>query len=138
MAENLAYDDGSEGIYHNQNNNEYYYTWDAAKRVAKKLGWDLPSDTDWDKACEECGGIKNDEEIWYAYNNCYLKEKLNLKLNGLYNYCFNRIGSHGSFWSSSESSISSVWYRYFDTSSSVARNSYDKTYGFSVRLVKDI
>ncbi len=142
MAENLAYDDGEEGITYNPNNKEHYYTFEAAKRVAKKLGWKLPSEEDWDKACDECGGIK---DKYGDYDNCSLKKNLNIKLSGRYyndfryiryhnDFCY--IGSYGYFWSSSEASSSTAWYRYFGPSSSIARNSYTMIGGFSVRLVK--
>ena len=138
MAENLAYDDGEGGIFVNSDNGEYYYTWEAAKRIAKKLGWRLPSDEDWNKACEACGGIKDDEKVWYTYNDCSLKERLNIKLAGYYNSgSYNSVGSSGYFWSVSERSSSNAWGRYFDTSASVTRNYYNKTYGYSLRLVKD-
>ena len=52
MAENLAYDDGGSGIYYNPYNKEYYYTWEAANRIAMKFGWKLPTNEDWDRACE--------------------------------------------------------------------------------------
>lgn len=143
MAENLAYDDGEEGITYNPENNEYYYTWKAAMRVAKKLGWKLPSDEDWDRACKECNGVNINNRY---YDKCLLKNKLNIKLAGFYNNGFNFIGSHGfnfvgsreSFWSSSKYSSPYVWCRIFDNSSSVARSNRSETYGFSVRLIKDI
>jgi len=41
MAENLAYDDGKGGITVEDGN--YYYTWDAAMRIAESIkGWKLP------------------------------------------------------------------------------------------------
>ena len=135
MAENLAYDDGEGGIYINPDNKEYYYTWEAAKRVAKKLGWKLPSEEDWNKACEECGGVKDKYE---GYDKCSLNKKLDIKLAGCYINGFYDLGSYGYFWSSSENSNSLDWYRYFDISSSVIRSSYNKNGGFSVRLVKEI
>ena len=136
MAENLAYDDDGKGIFYNPKNKQYYYTWSAAKRVAKKLGWKLPSDEDWNKACKECGDIKVNE--WDDYEKCSLKEKLRIKLVG---YCYNgsyyNVGSNGYFWSVSEYSSSSAWYRYFGTSASVTRDYDLKEYGYSLRLVKD-
>ena len=135
MAENLAYDDEGEGIFYNRDNGEYYYTWDAARRIADKLGWKLPSNEDWDRACEECNGVKDKNGNY----SCYLKEKLGIKLAGYYyGFHYIDIDSSGHFWSSSKYSSSYVWYRYFDTSSSVTRYSINKTSSFSVRLVKDI
>lgn len=136
MAENLAYDDGGDGIFYNPDNKEYYYTWEAAKRVEEKLGWKLPNDEDWNKACESCGGIKIND--WCDYDKCSLNEKIRIKLDGnYYDNGFSRIGSRGYFWSSSGLSSSCAWARYFGTSSSVTRDNYNKTYGFSVRLIKD-
>ena len=138
MAENLKYDDGGKGIFYNPENKEYYYTWEAAVRVAKKLGWKLPSDKDWNKACEACGGIKDDEKVWYTYDDCSLKESLNIKLAGYcYEGSYNPVGSDGYFWSVSEYSSSFAWYRHFDTSASIARYYEYKTCGCSLRLVKD-
>lgn len=134
MAENLKYDDGEGGIFINSDNGEYYYTWEAVVRVAKKLGWRLTSDEDWNKACEACGGVKDD---YCGYSKCSLKEKLNIKLAGYYYNDFRYVGSEGDFWSS-EKSIISAWRRCFDTSSSVKKYSNPKIYGFSVRLIKEI
>lgn len=122
MAENLAYDDGGNGIYYNPKNKEYYYTWEAANRIARKLGWKLPTNKDWDKACE----------------NTQLKEKL--KLDGYYDYYtgeFICVDCYGFCWSASESSSKEAWCMYFGTVLSLNKNYYSKTYGFSVRLVKD-
>ena len=134
MAENLAYDDGEGGIFVNSDNGEYYYTWEAAKRIAKKLGWRLPSDEDWNKACEACGGIKNKQG---DYENCSLKKELNIKLAGLYfSSSFQGIGSRCYFWSVLDNSSCGAWSRLFDTSASVTRLSGIKLRGYSVRLIK--
>lgn len=126
MAKNLNLTDEELGIDHWKNpyNGEIYYTWEAANRIAKKVeGFHLPTDEEWDKACEDS----------------QLKEKLELKLAGGCNgsFCFYSVGSSGYFWSASELSSSLALYRYFDTGSSVIRNNSDKTRGYSVRLIKD-
>ena len=54
--------------------------------------------------------------------------------SGTYNY----MGSSGSFWSSSEYSISLAWRRELDYNSSTVYRSYDgKQGGFSIRCLKD-
>ena len=62
-------------------------------------------------------------------------------LPGGYRYSngnFFNIGAIGNWWSSSESSTSTAWYRYLDNSSgSVDRNDNDKQDGFSVRCLRD-
>lgn len=56
MAKNLAIDDGGEGI--TIINNNYYYTRDAAKRVADTItGWHLPTYAEWDTLIENGGGF---------------------------------------------------------------------------------
>ncbi|MBO4689880.1 MAG: hypothetical protein J5621_03300, partial [Paludibacteraceae bacterium] len=63
MQENLAIDDGGEGIYYNEKNGQYYYTWDAAMRVAKSIpGWHLPSAEEWNAAAEACGATVKDNK----------------------------------------------------------------------------
>lgn len=56
MAKNLAADDGGEGIFRFDNvsangvnfGTQYYYTYDAAERVAATIeGWHLPSSDEW-------------------------------------------------------------------------------------------
>ena len=48
MDENLAINDGGDGIYFNKKTNMYYYDWNAAKRIADSLpGWHLPSIGEW-------------------------------------------------------------------------------------------
>ena len=85
MAENLAIDDGREGIFYNPENKEYYYTWDAAKRITYKLEfWRLPSSYHWNKAAFLCDAVE--------INNMYVKDVVNKeyckinKLKNIHNY----------------------------------------------------
>jgi uncharacterized protein (TIGR02145 family) len=51
---------------------------------------------------------------------------------------FHDISNYGSWWSSSESSSNSVWYRSLSRSGpEVARYDVDKSYGFSVRCLRN-
>ena len=50
---------------------------------------------------------------------------------------FNNLGSNARFWTATESSSSYAYYRSFDTGASMDSNSYSKSLGYSVRLVKD-
>ena len=55
MAENLAIDDGGEGII--KKNGETYYTWRAANRIADSIpGWHLPSNNEWATLIDNAGG----------------------------------------------------------------------------------
>lgn len=51
---------------------------------------------------------------------------------------FANIGNYGYYWSSLESTGTTAWSRYLDYSDNDSfRNSYNKKFGFSVRLIKD-
>ena len=145
MQENLAIDDGGDGIYYNKDNNQYYYTWDAAMRIAKSLpGWHLPSAEEWNAAAEACGATVADNK-WKddPYMRDYVgTEKLYDKLRvlpvGLYDGgSFYNVGAYAYFWSATEDDSNYAYSRYFDTSGTMDPGTSSKGYGFSVRLVKD-
>lgn len=143
MAENLAIDDGDEGICHNPETNEYYYTWDAAMRVAKSIpGWRLPTALEWDEAAMACGAVEKPFEanpnVTYKVAQA-LKDKLGVKLAGYQNFgAFKFLGSRAFFWTATENSSTSAGGRSFCTDASM--HVYDNTKtnnAYSVRLVKD-
>lgn len=140
MAENLAIDDGREGIYHNNDNGEFCYTWNAAMRIAKSIpGWHLPSVGEWSEAVWACDAAENGSESTSNYYDAaqLLKDKLDVKLTGGYAYGgFYDEGSNGCFWTSSESNPQSARRLCFgkDTSNSFVRS---KSLGYSVRLIKE-
>jgi uncharacterized protein (TIGR02145 family) len=51
---------------------------------------------------------------------------------------FNDVGSYGNWWSSTESSTATAWFRtlYYGSGGS-GRDDYDKRFGFSVRCLRD-
>ena len=145
MAENLSFDDGGEGIHYNPENKQYYYTWDAAMRVAKSIpGWHLPSAEEWNAAAEACGAevVDNrwkDNPYMWDYDGT---EKLYDTLRALpvgYYYCgsFGNVGSCAYFWSATEYCSNGAYGRDFDTSGAMGQGMRNKGDGFSVRLVKD-
>ena len=145
MSENLAIDDGGEGIYYNEKNGQYYYTWDAALRVAKSIpGWHLPSAEEWNAAAEACGATVADNK-WKddPYTRDYVgTEKLYDKLGILpvgyyFDGSFSNVGSFAYFWSATEDGSVSAYRRHFDTSDAMGQYTRLKDHGFSVRLVKD-
>ena len=144
MADNLAIDDGGEGIYYNKDNNQYYYTWDAAVRVAKSIpGWHLPSAEEWNTAAEACGATVADNKWkddpymrdYEGTENLYDKLRV-LPVGGCYGGSFGFVGSCAYFWSATEDSSYRAFSRYFDTSDSMGQSTGYKDRGFSVRLVK--
>jgi uncharacterized protein (TIGR02145 family) len=51
---------------------------------------------------------------------------------------FGNVGDYGLLWSSTEFDTNDAWYRTLNYSSGVIfRNYYNKTHGFSVRLIKE-
>ena len=135
MNKNLNVDDGGEGIFYNEDNGEYYYTWEAAMRIADKIpGWHLPSRKEWDELVEATGkdAANLRAEIWegtYKYGFSAVPA-------GLWNNEFLNVDSGASFWTS-EPCGSYAWSRYIDTETRVLDYYYNQCYGFSVRLVKD-
>lgn len=61
MAENLAIDDGGEGILYNEQTGHTYYSYDAACRIVKTLpGWRLPTREDLENLYGKKGEVNND------------------------------------------------------------------------------
>lgn len=150
MSKNLVIDDGQGGIYtqtvnYGQGNVvEYYYTWEAAVRIAASIpGWHLPSYDEWDALATAVGGsgvagtkLKSSTG-WSSGNGTddfgFAAFPAGIQISG----SFYNLGSNANFWAATEYSSSSAYYRYFTTSTSM--NSYyaDKSRGYSVRLIKD-
>ena len=145
MHENLAVSDGGDGIYYNEKNGQYYYTWDAAMRVAKSIpGWHLPSAEEWNAAAEACGAevVDNrykDNPYWWDYEGTEkLYDTLRVLPVGYYNDgSFYYVGSYAYFWSATELNRFDAYSRSFDTSGAMVPSANFKGRGFSVRLVKD-
>lgn len=142
MAENLAIDDGGEGIIYNEDNGEYYYTWEAAMRISNSIpGWHLPSALEWNEAALACGATEKPFEGNPNLNDYKdaqgLKDELGVKLTGYYVGSFNFIGAYASFWASTENSSTSAYSRNFSIGTSMGSSYDSKGYGGSVRLVKD-
>ena len=145
MQENLAVSDGGEGITYNPDNGQYYYTWDAAMRIAKSIpGWHLPTAEEWNAAAAACGATVADDDY---KDNPYMRdyegtEKLYDTLRvlpvGYYRVgSFNDVGSYAYFWSATEGYSGYAYDRYFVTSAAMGQLTHRKDYGYSVRLVKD-
>lgn len=135
MNKNLNVGDGGEGIYFNKVNGEYYYTWEAAKRIADKIpGWHLPSLEEWNELVEAAGNYAANlrVESWKGTN----KYGFSTVPAGYWDTKFNNVGSNAYFWTS-EPYGSYAWSRSIDTETRVLDYYYNQCYGFSVRLVKD-
>jgi uncharacterized protein (TIGR02145 family) len=162
MSKNLAIDDGQGGIAIRDNvtangvnfGTQYYYTWDAAVRVANSItGWHLPTKDEWETLVSYAGG--NNEAVQKLRSTTGWDNNL----NGTDDYGFSAIpvgyvwegsglyyaGSQTYLWSSTEDSDNTkafctligyddVFMRWTVNTASVL----DKNQGvLSVRLIKD-
>jgi len=152
-SKNLAIDDGQGGIYtqtvnYGQGNVvEYYYTWEAAVRVAATVnGWHLPTITEWNTLANTVGGSSvggTQLKSTYGWND---------DGNGTDDYGFAvfpsgyitkngyfwEIGSKVYFWTANQSSATYATTRWFvNTNIGIYGTNEDKLDRYSVRLVKD-
>ena len=147
MAKNLDIDDGGEGIYHNQENGETYYTWEAAVRVCGKLkGWHLPSDAEWETLFTAVGGQGDAGKVlkaqtgWYSNGNGTDAYGFSA-LPASYRYNtgdFYSAGYRAYFWSATEGDSYFADYVRLDYDYDYAHlYNIFKIYGFSVRCLQD-
>lgn len=157
MAKNLAIDDGSSGIFHYDNvtangvnfGTQYYYNWDAANRIAESIdGWHLPTEAEFNTLLSYVGsdsGIKLKSSSGWNNNG-----------NGTDDYGFNALpvgmiyvadqttppelidtGESINLRSSTPfGGISIILLMSYEYSDARINQTY-KSYGFSVRLIKD-
>lgn len=161
MAENLAFKT-KEGTWAYENNESnvqkygYLYTWEAAKQACPS-GWHLPSDEEWQQMEMFLGMAKADTGLSGFRGNIGWKLKkptgwhskqkeggttgFDALPGGLYSFedsTFNDMDYNAYFWTNTSPKAEFVWERdLFDTFNEISRNRYKKTYGFSVRCVKD-
>ena len=162
MAENLNYNIGSNCWCYDNNNtncNVYgrLYTWETAKDACPD-GWHLPTDNEW-KQLEMYLGVPHANENdanWLSTNEGKKLKAANSwrnNGNGTDDYSFTALpggyrdidglfkylGSSGYWWSVTEYSIYSAWYRglYYGYNN-VNRRCDNKLHGRSVRCVKGL
>lgn len=164
MAENLDFlpDDGSISLnptgspstpaawYYNRDESTYgwegkkyglLYNWYAAKALTI-AGWHLPSTTEWDALATACGGAstcgtKLKSTTDWSSGNGTDNWGFTAFPSGFYAISFNDLGSNARFWTSIEASSSTAYRRYLYAGAELDSNSSDKSYGYSIRLVKD-
>lgn len=128
------------------------YNWYAVndKRGLAPNGWHIPSDKEWTVLTDYLGGefeaggkMKNNSSSWNNNGDGTTNESGFSGMPGGFRYeygTFNNIGDYGFWWSSSEevADINDVWCRNLgrDTNS-IRRNDGNKSYGFSVRCIRD-
>jgi uncharacterized protein (TIGR02145 family) len=127
------------------------YTWYAAidSRGVCPAGWHVPSDAEWTTLTNYLGG----ENVaggklkeagfnhWFDPNSGATNESGFTSLPGGYrdyNGTFYYIGNIGYWWSSTDYDSYNAWYRFMSCGySSVFSYNYDKSFGFSVRCLRD-
>ena len=151
-TKNLAIDDGQGGIYtqtvnYGQGNvTEYYYTWDAAVRVAASIsGWHLASNDEWTALANAIGGASTGGKKlkstygWTSGNGTndygFTVLPTGYRLNGE----FRNFGTGANFWTATSQSSTQAAGWYFGTYDSMSSSlAYNKTnYNLCVRLIKD-
>ena len=152
MCQNLKFDMGEdtpcfEGDETNCMLKGRWYRWNAAKTACPE-GYRLPSDEDW-KALEAYIGMsKSDLDQRYNRNSGtvgkFLKSGGGLGFDAEFAGVVNPIGddsyfeTHAYFWTSTEHDEKNGWARVMEkTKQGVDRQIITKTYGLSVRCVKD-
>lgn len=152
MAENLQEDDGGEGItvVNNVNANgvnfgtQYYYTWDAAVRVANSIsGWHLPTKEEWQTLFNivDHRDLRSTEG-WNSGGNGTNTSGMNIYPTGwvIPRGSTGLWGNQSRMWSSSiYSPRSNPWQFYFNYQSPLFdwEDSKVSSYHMSVRLLKD-
>ena len=129
------------------------YNWYAVKllndnRADLIPGWHVPTNDEWSALANSVGGASTAGTVlkaldgaadgsWPTDWNGTDDFGFGVLPAGYYNYNFTTVGSSTHFWTSTEYSSSNAYFWRFDTGSSIGSIDYYKTYGRSVRLVKD-
>jgi uncharacterized protein (TIGR02145 family) len=152
--ENLGDNDTDDAYcYYNNNANgekDTYgalYTYASAKDACPS-GWHLPNDSEWNSLTDYLGGSAGSKLAGNAvlWNNENIKNDIQFGLSGFSaipgggrGYTpgeFSHIGNGGDWWSATDGSDSFAYDRQI-FSTSVGRSGRSKSYGFSVRCIKD-
>ncbi|UCH14003.1 MAG: hypothetical protein JSV22_12970 [Bacteroidales bacterium] len=150
MAENLDYDRSGSWCYDDISANcdtmGKLYSWNAAQNACP-ADWHLPSDDEW-KILEIVLGMSqadaDDVGLRGTDQGTQLKKGGSTGFDILYSGfrdpggTFTSYGSGATFWTSTEETSGTAWYRGFATDPQIHRETFDKDYGFSVRCVLDI
>jgi len=126
------------------------YNWYAVNdpRGLAPTGYHIPSDAEWTTLTTFLGGepVAGDKmkatTLWTPYSGITNTNSSGFTgLPGGYRYnngTFFNVGSHGGWWSSSETSTADAWTRGLDYTIGIAfRINYSKTNGFSLRCLRD-
>jgi uncharacterized protein (TIGR02145 family) len=145
---------GAYAIYNNTAANDSMYgklyNWYAVadSRGLCPTGWHVPSDAEWTTLENYLGGssvaggkMKAVSPLWLSPNTGAINTSGFTGLPGGYRFnsgTYNNVGLSGYWWSSTQFSTPNAWYRYlYYNYGGVSRFDSAKSYGFSVRCVRD-
>jgi uncharacterized protein (TIGR02145 family) len=110
------------------------YTWNTAKNACP-AGWHLPSEHEWSQLIATLGGEEEAGRKLKVSGSSGFDALLGGYSNGA---SFWFLDSYGGFWTSSSQDSEHAWYVFITKKdNSVTKTFFSKTYGFSVRCVKN-
>jgi uncharacterized protein (TIGR02145 family) len=126
----------------------YLYNWYAATDSRKicPTDWHVPTDSDWTKLTNELGGeslagtvMKKSDVLWTTNTGTNTSGFSALPGGSRSNVgSFDYIRSTAFFWSATENDSTRAWYRILSyNDGSVTRYNYYKSFGYSVRCLRD-
>lgn len=130
------------------------YNWHAVKYLNDNRdtlipGWHVASNAEWDALATAVGGNSTAGTKLKAKDNTVTSNWPSgwggtddygfnaLPAGNRGSVSFNDLGSNAYCWTASEYSSTNAYYRYFSTGASMGSGNYNKSLGYSVRLVKD-
>lgn len=125
------------------------YNWNAVKLLNDNRselipGWHVPTSSEWGALARAVGGTNVAGTILKAANVSWATSwggtddyGFGVLPAGYYYSSFYSLGSYAYFWTATESGSNSAYTLDFDTGSRTNSNNYNKSSGYSVRLVKD-
>lgn len=142
MAKNLSIDDGGSGIYHKDVDygqgtvTEYYYTWEAAVRIANSLTeWRLPQEREIISLQKQIANQLKSTYGWTRGNGSNLTG-FNAFPAGTWDPIAPDFGETAEFWTGDEYNSTQAYRFYFNISNTMYVTYTPKTGTASVRLVK--
>ena len=148
MAENLAYKPSSGNYWAYDNNQSnvakygYLYDWETAMKSCPN-GWHLPSDPEWTQL-ENTVGTDSRKKLkatggWNNHSNGTDEFGFSALPGGYRDNegYFSQVGSIGYWWGSTQNYRDNEWYRTLSKYGSVYPYNFNKSFGFSVRCLRD-
>jgi uncharacterized protein (TIGR02145 family) len=159
VTDNAAWGSLSSGAWCHFNNDPQFecpygklYNWYTVvdSRNVCPAGWHIPSDSEWTTLTDYLGGVAISSgkmktagtQYWLSPNTNATNESgfsgLSGGIRNSFSGGYSDVGSYGFWWSSSESSATFALSRYLNYYFGITvGSSYDKSFGFSVRCLKD-